>query len=504
MKWTISKQLAAVSALGAALFIANGVGNYVGLNRLQESSRTGHLAASSEAMQSEMALDMMHDAIRGDVLATLNANDEKSLKDTAEDFDLHAEKTRKLHGSLVGLKLEEATHFAIKDVKPDIDRYLRESQALIKTAASNKSAGQELYPRFMDSFRILEDRLEKLADNIREDLSHAHAAAEADLARFQVIMIVSTIVSLSLLIFVALIVNHRLGHAIRRVMAALVNGSEQITTAATQISASSQSLAQGASEQAASLEETSSSLEEISSMTKKNADTAHQASILSSEAKTVSDKGNLAMGKMNKAIVDIERSALETAKIVKTIDEIAFQTNLLALNAAVEAARAGEAGKGFAVVAEEVRSLAMRSAEAAKTTANLIEGSVQNAKSGVSIAQEVTNVLTEITASSGKVNQLVAEIAAASVEQSQGVGQVNHAVQQMDKLTQGTAASAEKSAASAEELNSQSQQLLAIVVQLRRLVEGKSTAPSTDVAAVFAPSARSESAGTRSVIRRAA
>ena len=183
-----------------------------------------------------------------------------------------------------------------------------------------------------------------------------------------------------------------------RLTTRLQDGAEQSSTAAAQVAQSSQALAEGASEQAASLEETSSSLEEIASMTKKNADTAHQASLLSAESKAVSDKGNAAMQKMGAAIGDIQKSARETAKIVKTIDEIAFQTNLLALNAAVEAARAGEAGKGFAVVAEEVRNLAIRSADAAKKTAELIEGSVQNAKNGVVIADEVSLSLGEIAA----------------------------------------------------------------------------------------------------------
>jgi len=268
------------------------------------------------------------------------------------------------------------------------------------------------------------------------------------------------------------LITRSLVKSLTKLTETLSTGAEQVASGSLQVSSASQSLAQGASEQAASLEETSSSLEEISSMTKKNADTAQQANVLSTEAKTASDNGNAAMAKMSTAIASIEKSATDTAKIIRTIDEIAFQTNLLALNAAVEAARAGEAGKGFAVVAEEVRNLAMRSAEAAKNTAALIEGSVQNAKSGVIIANEVAKSLSEITTASTKVNQLVAEIAGASAEQSQGVGQVNQAIQQMDKVTQGNAAAAEESAASAEEMNSQSEQMRTVVVQLRRLVQG--------------------------------
>ena len=239
---------------------------------------------------------------------------------------------------------------------------------------------------------------------------------------------ISTLISCLFAFFIIRGVNR----ALNRIAATLGQGSEQVASAAQQVSASSQAIAQGASEQAAALEETTSALEEMASMTKKNAETAQQAATLSAETKAASDKGNQAMGKMSSAINDIQKSASETAKIIKVIDEIAFQTNLLALNAAVEAARAGEAGKGFAVVAEEVRNLAMRSAEAAKNTASMIEESVQSARSGVGISTDVARTLEEITATSTKVNALVAEISAATQEQSQGIGQVNTSVSQMD------------------------------------------------------------------------
>jgi len=197
------------------------------------------------------------------------------------------------------------------------------------------------------------------------------------------------------------------------------------------------------------------------------------------ESGKIVEGGVEAMVRMSQAIDKIKTSAGETAKIIKTIDEIAFQTNLLALNAAVEAARAGEAGKGFAVVAEEVRNLARRSAEAAKTTADLIEGSQKNSDAGVAVAAEVAKSLSGIKESASKVGTLVAEIAAASKEQAQGIDQVNTAVAEMDKVVQSNAANAEESASASEELSSQAQELSSMVNDLTAIVGGAGSEATT-------------------------
>jgi len=259
----------------------------------------------------------------------------------------------------------------------------------------------------------------------------------------------------------------------------------QVAEASNQISSGSQSLAEGSAEQASSLEEVSSSLEEMASMTKQNAANAGEAKNLSGGARASADQGNEAMKKMSKAIDDIQKSSEETSKIVRTIDEIAFQTNLLALNAAVEAARAGDAGRGFAVVAEEVRNLAQRSKEAAKNTADMIEESVKNAQGGVQINQEVAKSLAEIADGSRKVNDLVAEIAAASNEQNQGIEQVNTAVGQMDKVTQQNAANSEESASAAEEMAAQSQELRSMIESFQ-LTNGAAAAASASRAGTAA------------------
>ncbi len=266
------------------------------------------------------------------------------------------------------------------------------------------------------------------------------------------------------------VVARSLNEAIRSLdssLAQVAAAAEQVSSASEEISSGSQSLAQSTSEQASTLEQVSSSLQEMSSMTQQNTSNSHEAKSLSDAARQFSDKGMDSMRRLSEAMDRIKASSDQTAKIVKTIDEIAFQTNLLALNAAVEAARAGDAGKGFAVVAEEVRNLAMRSAEAAKDTAQLIEESVGNAEGGVALNQEVMGNLEEISAQVGKVSEVMAEISAASEQQSQGIEQITTAVEQMNQVTQQSAANAEESSSAAEELSGQSEEMRSLVGRFR-------------------------------------
>ncbi len=262
--------------------------------------------------------------------------------------------------------------------------------------------------------------------------------------------------------------------------AALGDEGGDIRVKAEGFNSSSSQLADGASQQAAALEETSASLEEMASMTKRNAESAQNTKQIAGQARTLVDAGAASMARMVTAMGGIKSSSAEIAKIIKTIDEIAFQTNILALNAAVEAARAGEAGAGFAVVAEEVRALAQRSAAAARETAGKIEIALQRSEEGGRISTEVSGVLTQVVEQVRHMDTLVAEIATASGEQSQGIEQVRNAVQEMDKVTQATAATAEQSAAAAQELTAQSQQLETLVADLRELVGAKAAA--TDLA----------------------
>ena len=243
----------------------------------------------------------------------------------------------------------------------------------------------------------------------------------------------------------------------------VAGAANQFAQASAQISEQSQTLAGSASEQASALEEITSSLHALSANGRENANHAKQARVMAEAAVQGAGRGLSAMDRMSDAIDKIRESVTATAKIVKAIDEIAFQTNLLALNAAVEAARAGEAGRGFAVVAEEVRGLAKRSAESARSTSKLIEGAIRNAENGVEVNQEVRKFLQGIHAETQRVSVVMGEIVTASEQQSRDITQVDAGIAEMNTITQSVAANSEESASVAEELASQAQEVKALV-----------------------------------------
>ena len=323
-----------------------------------------------------------------------------------------------------------------------------------------------------ENIKKLQITFGEIRAKLTQRMAQVSETASIQAGRVKGFVAAGTILGMMVVFIAGFFGSRSITRPIQRVIMGVTDGTDQVASAAAQVSSASQCLAEGASEQAAGLEETSSSLEEMSSMTTQNAGNAHQAKTMMGEAQQIVEDVNRHMAQMGQAIAEITKSSEETGKIIKTIDEIAFQTNLLALNAAVEAARAGEAGAGFAVVADEVRNLAMRAAEAAKNTSNLIENTIKSVKSGNELTLATQEAFKRNAEIAGRIGKLIDEIAAASQEQAQGIGQVNKAVAEMDKVTQQNAANAEESASAAEEMNAQAEQMKGYVKELVALVSG--------------------------------
>lgn len=338
-----------------------------------------------------------------------------------------------------------------------IARPIKEAATLADTIGSG-DLSQRLQVQSADEVGQLGTALNSMADGLEEKAQIAEKVANGDLTMDVQLASDKDVLGRAL---------HKMVDRLNDLLGQVQTASTQISTGSTQVSDASQTLSQGATESAASLEEITASMTEMASQTKLNAENADQANSLSKGAQSAANNGSKLMSDLVDAMGDINRSGEDISKIIKVIDEIAFQTNLLALNAAVEAARAGQHGKGFAVVAEEVRNLAGRSAKAAKETAELIENSTAKTRHGNDIVEKTEEALKEIVGGTTKVSDLVAEIAAASNEQSEGIGQVNSGLSQIDSVTQQNTANAEESAAASEELASQSTQLQHMLSQFK-------------------------------------
>ncbi len=474
--WTVGKRIAVGFTLIIVIAIALGGFAYNQLTAISKHSQ--HIATKTTPVSqicSELKANLT-DVLRQIYahIGSENAQDKAKIEDEFSSSSKANTKNYENLQSLLTTDKERQLFGNTQTARADYQKLRNEVLALSRQVTNNSKAYQMARTQMDPAAVKYIHSMQELVNYSRTQQESATAAIQTAVTSSKQGIVFGLLTALIASVAVGMLIVHSTGKTLNQVATTLQEGASQVTAAAKEVSASSQTLAQGAGEQASSLEETSASLEEMSSMIKKNADNSQKANDLAKMARAAAEKGANDMQEMINAMGGIKSSSDEIAKIIKTIDEIAFQTNILALNAAVEAARAGEAGMGFAVVADEVRNLAQRCAQAAKETSAKIEGSIGNTSAGVDISQKVASALTEIVGRAREVDQLVAEVAAASREQSQGIDQINTAVTQMDKVTQSTAATAEESAAAAEELNAQAETMGGAVGELLSLVGNSS------------------------------
>ncbi len=474
MKLTVGHKISALAVTAGLLLVCLVGGVHRGFSKVTANSN--EVVVITTALRNHGEADMMHDALRADVLAALlgaKRNDPGAIADAAKELTEHEKNFRENITANQRLELPAGIKSEFDRVAPPLDAYIQTAARIVRFAATDVAAAEAEMPAFLKAFSELEDTMGAISDKIQARAVDVNAGAEAAARSFSRQLWIGATASLALLGALAFAVTRSIPRPFLAIIERLGQAVETNAEAASQVSQTSSSLAKSSSEQAASLEETSASLEEISSMAKRNAESAGRANELTRQTRTAVEAGTNDVQAMNTAMDAIKASSDGIAKIIKTIDEIAFQTNILALNAAVEAARAGEAGAGFAVVAEEVRALAQRSATAAKETAEKIDDSVAKSRHGAEVCTKVASGLEQIAVKTREVDVLVAEISQASKEQTQGIEQVNNAVTQMDKVVQAGAARAEEGAAVAQELSAQSVMLQKTVEDLAVVVGGQ-------------------------------
>ena len=480
------------------------------------------------ALQKSQQADMMHDAVRGDVLLALNGVLDKKPEEVAEatkDLAEHAAEFKKSLAGVIALPVSDEVKRIVAETTPLVDKYIEAGNAVLKVAESGDvAAAQAAIPEFQKAFKVLEVQMEKQSSAIESGVEAASILAAKGASNAKIQVAVGLTVSAIVLIFAGLwLAKHisapmaqavgvadklsegdlssaitpsgndetiQLLTAMKRMQTSFGGIVRSVKSNAANVANASAEIAQGnndlsarTEQQASALEETAASMEELSSTVKQNADSARQANQLATNASTVAVEGGEVVGQVVETMKGINESSRKIADIISVIDGIAFQTNILALNAAVEAARAGEQGRGFAVVASEVRSLAGRSADAAKEIKSLINASVERVEHGTSLVDKAGATMTEVVTSIRRVTDIMGEISAASTEQSLGVAQVGEAVSSMDQTTQQNAALVEQMAAAASSLKSQANDLVQVVAVFK-LAEGDVSAPMPQPAKV--------------------
>jgi methyl-accepting chemotaxis protein len=504
--WTIKKQIILGLSILILINIVAGIFTSVGITKLKGFAE--HIAANQlRGVYLLGQIRAAEDEAHGLMLQHL-------LADTAQETDLDNARLNELEARIDRQFADYQQSAEVTDrEKAALDRLSADRDALV--AAWSPVHELSLQLKNKDAFDLFKTQAEPAFAKLRADLQQEidYNKQVADLTTAESVAVtnntayfenISIAVMLTACLAIAFVIVRSLNRVLTDVADTLGEGSHRIVDAASQLASASQKLARNANNQAVSLQETSSAIEQIGSMTKRNSENAQKAHILSGETRLGAELCAQRTEEMQGAMKSIQKASTEMAvaihgittssnsisKIISTIDEIAFQTNILALNAAVEAARAGEAGMGFAVVAEEVRSLARRSADAAKETASMIEAAVTQSQRGVEVNSKVTASIAEVAQKANgvrdslghivgkarEVDSVISQITEASKEQNSGLEQINTAINTMNQVTQANAAGSEETAAASEELTAQSIELRAGVDVLVKLVNGQSYA----------------------------
>jgi len=482
------------------LVLAGVLGTNAHLALSTAGTNLAKVVRTSRALRNHLEGDMMHDALRADVLAALLAETPAEWEAVHTDLVEHSHHFREMIAANDQLAPAD-TKQALQAVNTVLDTYIRNAEALVAAAKTDKAAAKALLPDFLASFEDLEGRLAHVSDGIQSSAAAADQGAQASIDRAKIaggsIVFVAIIVALGVSFLIVRAItsgiaslsavihrmeNGELGRTItidrhdefgrlltslRETDARLSEIVSSVQASAHAVNAAARELAQGNDDlsrrtqmQAAALEETAASMEQMAATVKHNADSTRAANQVAIGAREQADRGGAILRRAVAAMAEINESSSRISDIIGVIDEIAFQTNLLALNAAVEAARAGEQGRGFAVVASEVRNLAQRSAGAAKEIKALIGESMERVKVGAALVNDSGQAIAQIMDSAKRVTDIVAEIATANDEQASGIEQVNRAVAGMENTTQQNAALVEEAAAAGNAMDSQTQQLV--------------------------------------------
>jgi methyl-accepting chemotaxis protein len=494
-----------IISLGLVGVLMAGLVGGIGLfNAYRLADAIDDATGMSAALQNSQEADMMHDAIRGDVLlALLGAvnKDADQLSEAQKGLQEHTDTFNKAMAALQAGQITPQIKTIVGATLPLIIQYVEAAKQVQALAQTDAAAALAASSAFQKVFTELETKMALQADAIEKDAAALNELTKTDVRQSEIQIAVMLVLAVATLLFVALWLARQLA----RPMADAVHISDQlaqgdlqvrITTtgndetrllfdamsrmqssfggivqrvklnaesvalASAEIEQGNHDLSRRTEQQASALEETASSMEQLGAAVKQNADSARQANQLAMSASSVAVKGGEVVGQVVQTMKGINESSRRIADIIQVIDSIAFQTNILALNAAVEAARAGEQGRGFAVVASEVRSLAGRSAEAAKEIKSLISASVERVEHGTTLVDQAGATMTEVVSAIRRVTDIMGEISAASNEQNAGVAQVGQAVTQMDQTTQQNAALVEQMAAAASSLKNQADELV--------------------------------------------